>query len=83
MYRVVFDLFQPNIEDSVFASGTTELKDFYGEIDQELTLGMPKPLGKSATTTCFIDAKHTGNIVTLIFYTCVFIYIINMPITWF
>ena len=30
MSRVVFDLFQPNVDDSVFALGTKDWKDFYG-----------------------------------------------------
>ena len=45
--------------------------------------GMPEPLGKIAHIKCFVDAEHTGNVVTLSFHTVVFMYAINASIIWF
>ena len=43
----MFDTFQPKVDDSEYASSTTEWKELYGEIEEELPPGMPEPLGKS------------------------------------
>ena len=83
MSRVVFDPSQPKIDESVFASGKTDWKDFYEDIEEELPPGMPEPLGKSAHSTCFVDANHAGNVVTRRSHTGVLIYVMNAPTIWF
>ena len=40
MSRVLFDQFQPKIDDSLFASGTTYCKDFYGDVEEGIPLGI-------------------------------------------
>ena len=56
MSRVEFDPFQPKVDASAFTSGTTDWKDFYGCIKEEISPGMPEPLGKIAHIECFVDA---------------------------
>ena len=81
--RVVFNTFQPNIHESLLASGTMDWKDSYGDIEEELPYRMPKPLGRITQMTCFVDAKHAGKLVTWCSYTGVLVYVINAPIFWF
>jgi hypothetical protein len=83
MSRIVFDPYQSKVDESAFASGTTDWKDFYGDITEELPPGMPEPLGKSAHTTCFVDANHAGNVVTRRSHSGILIYVMNAPIIWF
>ena len=78
--RIVFDTFQPNVDESTFVMGKTDWKDFYGGIEGEIPPGMPEPLGKIAHTTFFVCANYDGNVVTRHFHTGVFIYVINFPI---
>ena len=40
--------FQTKVDESAFASRTADWKDFYGDIEEDLSPGMPDPLGKSA-----------------------------------
>ena len=65
MYRLLFGLFIPKFDESLFSSGMTAWKDFYGYIEEELPPGMPEPLGKSVYTTCFVDSNHYGNVFYL------------------
>ena len=40
MSRIVFDPFQPKVDESSFASGMTDWKEFYGYIKEEVPPGM-------------------------------------------
>ena len=71
------------MDECAFASGKTDWKDFYGDIKDELPPGMPEPLGKSAHSTCFVDANHAGNVVTRRSHSDVLIFVTNAPIIWF
>ena len=44
---------------------------------------MSEPLSKSAHTTFFVGANHSGSVVTWRLHAGVLIYIINVLITWF
>ena len=77
MYRVVFDLFQLKVDETTFASETMDRKGLYGDIKEELPLGIPDTLGKSAHTAFFVDNEHTGNVVTRSLHTGVLIYVMN------
>ena len=81
MYRVVFDPLQPKADEIVVASGTTDWKEFYGYIKEDIPLGIIEPLGKSAHTTSFVDANYACNVVNWRFHTRVLIYVVNAPIT--
>ena len=80
MYRLLFGPFQQKFYDSAFVPRTTDWKDFYGDIEEELPLWIPDPLGKSSHTTCFVDSNHAGNVVTWTSHTGVLIYVMNAPI---
>ena len=80
MSRVVFDKFQPKFDENAFVLETMERKEFYGDIEEEIPPRISDPLGKSVHTTCFVNANHAGNVVTLIFQTGVLVYAINAPI---
>ena len=73
MYRISFDQFHPNFDDSTFTSGTMDWKYFYGDINEELHPGMSEPLYNSSQTTFFVDANHAGNGVARCFHTSVLI----------
>ena len=61
---MVFYPFQLKLDDITFVLGETYWKDFYGNIKEELTHGIPDTLGKSAHTTLFVDSNHSANVVT-------------------
>ena len=83
MSRMVFDPKQTKIDESSFASGMANWKDFYRDMEEELPPKMPEPLGKSVHTTCFVDSNHAGNVVTRRSHTGVLIYVMNAPIIYF
>ena len=83
MSRVVVDPFQRKVDESVFTSGATECKVFYGYNKENLPPGMSKPLGKISHTTCFVDDNHDGNVVTWHSHIGALIYVTNATIIWF
>ena len=83
MSRVLFDPFQPKVDESAFASGVTDWKEYYGDIKEDLPPSMPATLGNIAHTKCFVDAKHYGKVVTQSLHTGFLIYAMNAPIIWF
>ena len=44
MSRIVFDPKRPDIDETSFAPITTDWKDFYGDVEEELPPRMPEPL---------------------------------------
>ena len=53
MSRIVFDPKRPDIDETSFSPMTTDWKDFYGGVEEELLPQMPELLGKCVHTTCF------------------------------
>ena len=43
---------------------------------------MTVAVGRSVHTTCFVDSKHAGKVVTRRSHTWVLIYVMNTPIIW-
>jgi hypothetical protein len=66
-----------NIDDSVFKSGSWT--KFYGKVTKEDPPNMPVPLGNPVVMSCFVNADHTGNLVTHQSHTGVFILLNNTP----
>ena len=83
MSQIVFDPKKTKIGEQYFTPSTTDWRDFYGEVMEELPPSMPVTLGRSVHTTCFFDANHVGNVVTRQSHTGVLIYVINTPIILF
>ena len=73
-------MFQPKIDKIALASGMTAWKKFYGDIGEELPPVVSLPLGRSAHTTCFVDANHAVNIFTRILHTGFLISVTNASI---
>ena len=80
--RIGYDPKQPLIDESVFASNA-DWKEFYGDVEEELPVKMPKPRGNPVTISAFVDANHAGNVVTRRSHTGIIIYVCNAPIIWF
>ena len=83
MSRILFDPKKTKIDERYFAPGTTDCKNFYGEVTEELLTRMTVALGSGVHTTCFVDSNHAGNVVTRRSHTWVLIYVMNTPIIWF
>ena len=79
---IVFNPKIPNIDERVFNSNA-DLRDFYGDVCEELPPNMPEPKGKGVNISCFVDAKHAGNVITRRSHTGIIIYVQNAPIIWF
>ena len=77
---VVLDIIQPNIDESVFALGTMDWRDLYGDIEEKISPGMLEPLVKSAHKAYFVDFNHDDSIFTQRSHTDVLIYVINEPV---
>ena len=60
-----------------------EWKEFY-EIEEEPTPSdMPKPRGKKVVMTCWVDASHASNKLTMRSHTGIFIKLNGAPIAWY
>jgi hypothetical protein len=55
----------PNIDERVFYS-SADWRNVYGDMSQQMPPNMPKPKAKSVIMSCFVDANHAGNVVTLL-----------------
>ena len=83
MSQIVFDPKKTKTDEQYFAPGTTDWRDFYGEVMEELPPRIPVSLGRSVHDTCFVDANHVGIVVTRQSHIGALIYLINEPIIWF
>ena len=82
--KIVFDPKDVRIDESCFAQVPVgEWREFYGEVAEELPVGMPEPLGRPVKITCFVDADHAGNLVTRRSHSGMLIFAQNAPILWF
>jgi hypothetical protein len=55
---------------------------FYEHLDKELPPRMPEPLGNPVNAHVFVDANHTGNIVTRRSHIGILVFVQNSPILW-
>ena len=56
--------------------------DFYGEVKELVPPDAPKPRGKKAQMTAFVDSDHAGDVVTRRSRTGVLIFLGMAPIMW-
>ena len=78
-------LFNPHeceVRQSDFAD-IRQWKDLYGEVQEEVPIGMPAPKGREIVLTAMVDADHAGNKVTRRSQTGFIIYGNCAPIIWF
>jgi hypothetical protein len=78
--RIVFDPREPMIKESQFVE--QDWSDFYGDVQEELPIKMPEPLGYPVTMSVFVDANHAGNVVTHHLHTGILIFLQSTPVMW-
>ena len=80
-----FDPQIPILTDIVEFDGNTKeaFKDQYRNAIEEIPTNMPKPRGRSITTTAYVDASHAANKVTRRSHTGYIIFVNRAPIIWF
>ena len=69
------------IDEPVFKSNV-DWRDFYGDVTEELPPSMPEPRGQPDVVSCFVDANHTGNVITRRSHTSILIFVQNAHIIW-
>ena len=57
-------------------------KEFYPDAEEELPPNMPKPMGKAAQITCYVDADHAHDQMTRRSVTGIILLVNNTPIKW-
>ena len=86
--KVVFDPSYVNINDDHLppedrALGKAKyMSELYPDAIEEKPTNAPKPKGKSVQITCFVDADHGGDQMTLRSRTGILIYVNKAPIIW-
>ena len=81
-----FDASRPEIDLSCFScDNASNFKEQYRDAEEQLPLEhtMPKPRGRSVTTTAFVDASHAANKVTRRSHTGFVIFVNGAPIIWY
>jgi hypothetical protein len=56
--------------------------EFYPDATEEMPDHMPKPLGRAARITCFVDDDHAHDVVTRRSVTGILLLVNNMPVSW-
>ena len=82
MGRLAYDSKAPNVDESDFVQGD-DWKYFYGNVEEERLPRIPEPHGNPVNTIVFVDADHSGNVVTRSLHTSIIIFVWNAPIVWF
>jgi hypothetical protein len=59
---IILDPTKPYHDRTYFTD--QDCTEFYGDVEEELSLKMPEPLGRPVTISTFVDANHAGNMVT-------------------
>ena len=59
------------------------MKDFYGDVKEELPSKMPEPRGNVVRISAFFNANHYGNVVTRRSHSGIIIFMQNTPIFFF
>jgi len=78
---LVFDDSEPSIDQSAFH--VCDWSSHYPECSEQIPPNAPEALGKSVSTTCYVDADHAGCLETRRSHTGIIIYVNRAPIIWF
>ena len=78
-----FDPTIPNLDYSIFKTAPDDFKEYYRDAKEELPHNMPKPRGRSVTTTAYVDASHAANKKTRRSHTGYIIFVNRSPILWY
>jgi hypothetical protein len=82
MGRLAYDSKCQDIDKHIF-NPNVDWKEFYDQTEEELPPNMPEPRGHPVTMTAFVDANHTGNVITRCSHSGIIIFVQNAPIIWF
>jgi hypothetical protein len=80
--KIVFDPTNIKMDETCFQANA-DWTEFYGDVTEELLIGMPEPRGKPVVITCFVDSNHAGNNVTRRSHTGILIFVQNAPIIFY
>jgi hypothetical protein len=72
---------EPDIDESSFIQA--DWSEFYRDAKEAVPMNAPEPRGNRVIISCFVDADHTGNLVTRRSHTGVLIFCNKAPIIWF
>jgi hypothetical protein len=79
--RIVLDPTLPFVDEQSFIEG--DWTEFYVRAKEAIPPNAPEPRGKAITISCFVDADHSGNLVTRRSHTGILIFCNRAPILWF
>lgn len=78
---IVFNSERPTFPSCKFTDA--DWSDVYGEIEEEIPVGLPEKRGNPVKLTMFVDAAHAGNLVNRRSQTGLIIFINKAPIVWY
>jgi hypothetical protein len=78
---VVFDDSEPSFDESAFH--TCNWSSHYPDCSEQIPPNAPKALGRSVSTTCYVDADHAGCLETRRSHSGILIYVNRAPVVWF
>jgi hypothetical protein len=79
--KIVFDPMLPKVDKASFEK--QDWTDFYGDVKEVIPPNAPPPRGKSVVISCFVDADHSGNLVTRRSHTVILKFCNRAPILWY
>ena len=79
--KLVFDDAETIVDKAIY--NNADWLDIYGNISEEMPLHMLSPQEWPVPISCFVDANHTGNLVTWHSYSGILIYVQNSSVVWF
>ena len=79
--RLLFDPAYPKMKESWFQN--YDWFDFYRDAKETIPPNMPEAGGRDVTNTCFVDAKHAGNIKDRKSQTGILIFVNKAPVHWY
>ena len=82
--RIVFDSKIPYIDKQFFhTSDNIVWEELYPDAEEEIPGNGPPPRGTPIYAGCYVDADHSGNLLTRRSHTGIIIFVNNLPIIWY
>ena len=78
---IAFDPTYPDVDYSKF-DRSDYWASLYGDVQEEIPIDMPEPLGKEIFMRCFVDADHAGDRLTRRSRTGYIVYLNMAPVYW-
>ena len=82
--RIVFDSKIPDIDEQIFhPSDKNVCEEFYPEAEETIPGNALPTRGNMVYIRCYVDANHSGNLLTRRSHTGIIIFVNNSPIIWY